>query len=47
MYSVLVFLLDEVRELKEIAEARLYVPLIMFGQVPMLSIAPSHAMPLD
>jgi WASH complex subunit 7 len=34
VYIVLVFLIDEVHELKDMAEANLYGPLLMFGQTP-------------
>ena len=35
MLMVIVFLSDEMKELKEIAEAKFYDPLIMFGNHPM------------
>ena len=34
IYIALIFLCDEMKELKDIAEAKFYQPLIMFGNIP-------------
>lgn len=35
IFTVLVFLCDEISQLKEIAETRFYRPLLMFGHTPL------------
>lgn len=42
---VLIFLADEINELKQIAESRFYSPLTMFGQVPLPIVDPNSANP--
>jgi len=42
--TVLVFLCDEIRELRDIAETKIYRSLVMFGQMPIASKAASETL---